>query len=233
MREALSITSQPVVSLTDRVFEALEEAIVRCDLNAGEVVTDRTLSARLNVSRTPVREALQRLAATGLVVPRHPGPGWEIAGFNERDLSELFELRKALEPLGLRALLSNETDEAKTIHDLGTFFDDFDDPVKVDDYPKYFQRDHEFHKGIVACTGNSRVIGFYEIVEKQIDRGRHFLSTGYQGRIEENLAEHKRITNAIANRDLDGAIDALLYHFERGEELMARHIKAERDVGRL
>ncbi|MCT2581853.1 GntR family transcriptional regulator [Actinophytocola gossypii] len=231
MQDGLSIKPQRVVSLTDRVFEALEDAIVRCELKPGEVVTDRTLSARLDVSRTPVREALQRLAASGLVTPRDRGTGWEIAGFDEHDLRELFELRKALEPMGLRQLFAG--DDADSVRELAGFFDGFDDPIEVADYPRYFQRDNEFHKKIVACTGNSRVIGFYGIVERQIDRGRHFLSTGYKGRIEENLAEHKAVAAAIGRRDVDGAIDALVHHLQRGEELMVEHIKAERAAGRF
>ncbi|SFB53805.1 transcriptional regulator, GntR family [Amycolatopsis marina] len=233
MREGSLIKPQRVVSLSDRVFEALEDAIVRCELKPGEVVTDRTLSARLEVSRTPVREALQRLAASGLVAPRDRGAGWEIAGFDERDLSELFELRKALEPLGLRQLLSGSEPQPREIQILGRFFDDFEEPIEVAEYSRYFRRDNEFHKEIVACTENNRIIGFYGIVERQIDRGRHFLSTGYQGRIEENLAEHKMITRAIAERDLNRAIDALLHHLTRGEELMVEHIKTERAAGRF
>ncbi|WP_116043777.1 GntR family transcriptional regulator [Amycolatopsis palatopharyngis] len=233
MREGSLIKPQRVVSLSDRVFEALEDAIVRCELKPGEVVTDRTLSARLEVSRTPVREALQRLAASGLVAPRDRGTGWEIAGFDERDLSELFELRKALEPLGLRQLLGGHEPDPREIQILSRFFDDFEEPIEVSEYSRYFRRDNEFHKKMVACTENNRIIGFYGIVERQIDRGRHFLSTGYQGRIEENLAEHKSITRAIAERDLNRAIDALLHHLTRGEELMAEHIKAERAAGRF
>lgn len=233
MQDAHPITPQRVVSLTDRVFEALEGAMVRCELRPGEVVTDRALSVRLGVSRTPVREALQRLAASGLVVPRERGTGWEVAGFDEHDLRELFELRKALEPLGLQRLLGAGASDPEALRDLGRFFDEFGDSVEADDYPRYFRRDNEFHKKIVACTGNSRVIGIYGIVERQIDRGRHFLSTGYKGRIEENLAEHKRITRAIADRDLPRAVEALLHHLQRGEELMAEHIKAEREAGRL
>ncbi|MGP4115316.1 GntR family transcriptional regulator [Streptomyces sp. 4N509B] len=233
MPEEAGITPQRVVNLTDRVFEALEDAIIRCTLTPGEVVTDRTLSARLGVSRTPVREALQRLAASGLVVPREGATGWRIAGFDEHDLSELFELRRALEPLGLRRLLGDGSSDPRAAQVLGRFFDDFDDPVGVEDYPRYFQRDNEFHKKIVACTDNSRIIGLYGIVERQIDRGRHFLSTGYQGRIEENLAEHKDITRAIADGDAERAVEALLHHLRRGEQLMAEHIKAERVAGRL
>ncbi|GGE79136.1 GntR family transcriptional regulator [Nesterenkonia cremea] len=233
MRDPLAIPPQRVVSLTDRVFEALEDAVVRGELKPGEIVTDQNLGDRLGVSRTPVREALQRLAASGLINARERGTGWQIARFDEHDLRELFELRRALEPIGLRRLLNRDTPRTAVVYELGRFFDDFHAPIEVEEYPRYFQRDNEFHKKIVACSDNRRVIGVYGIVERQIDRGRHFLSTGYQGRIEENLAEHKRITEAIAARDLESATDALLHHLHRGEELMSEHIKKEREAGRL
>lgn len=235
MTSELSITPQRVVSLTDRVFEALEDAVVTCRLSPGQVVTDRTLSTQLGVSRTPVREALQRLAASGLVRPRDRGAGWQVAGFDVQDLRELFELRRALEPIGLRRLLSEDSDPelAALRQQLGRFFADFSSPIEVEEYPRYFRRDNEFHKKVVAASGNSRVIGVYSIVERQIDRGRHFLSTGYRGRIEENFEEHRAITRAIAQRDIDSAVSALLHHLRRGEELMAEHIRAEHEAGRL
>lgn len=234
MKNKLSITPQRVVSLVDRVFEALEDAVVTGQLTPGQVVTDRTLSTQLGVSRTPVREALQRLAASGLVRPRDHGPGWQIADFDEQDLRELFELRRALEPIGLRRLLEDvNSDLIRLRHRLGRFFDDFESPIEKEDYPRYFQRDNEFHNEIVGASNNSRVVNFYGIIERQIDRGRQFLSTGYHGRVEENLAEHRAITRAIADGQVDAAIDALQYHLRRGEELMVEHIRAERAAGRL
>lgn len=210
------------VQLTERVYDEVEAAIIRCELPPGEILTDRKLADRLEVSRTPVREALQRLGATGLVVPHGRG-GWEVVGFDSTDLRELFELRRVLEPLGLDRLLKDGEEEA--IRELASFFDDFPTQISEAMYSRYFSRDHAFHKRIVECSGNRRVIGFYEVAEKQIDRGRHFLSTGYRGRVDENFAEHLAICRAIGERDLPRAREALLHHLQKGEELMAQFIQ--------
>jgi DNA-binding GntR family transcriptional regulator len=217
------------VPLSDRVYEEVEAAIIRGELGPGRVLTDRQVAELLDVSRTPVREALQRLGATGLVLPRNRG-GWEVAGFHRDDLRELFELRRVLEPLGLEALLKNPDDDV--IRELSGFFDDFPSQITKMQYPRYFVRDHAFHKRIVECSGNRRVIGFYEIIEKQIDRGRHFLSTGYEGRVDENYAEHLAICAAIGERDLVRACSALLHHLRKGEELMMSFVQEQQNTAR-
>lgn len=215
------------VPLSDRVYEEVEAAIIRGEFGPGDVLTDRRLAELLHVSRTPVREALQRLSSTGLVLPRSRG-GWEVAGFRREDLAELFEVRRVLEPLGLEALLK-EPDEA-IIAEISGFFDDFPKRVTQSQYRRYFARDHAFHKRLVECSGNRRVIGFYEIIEKQIDRGRHFLSTGWEGRVDENYAEHLEICAAIGERDLEKATAALIKHLRKGEELMLAYVNDQQSV---
>lgn len=210
------------VPLSDRVYEEVEAAIIRGEFGPGYVLTDRRVAELLHVSRTPVREALQRLSSTGLVLPRNRG-GWEVEGFRREDLRELFEVRRVLEPLGLHALLKDP--EEAVVAELSGFFDDFSTQIPQSQYRRYFARDHAFHKRIVECSGNRRVIGFYEIIEKQIDRGRHFLSTGWEGRVDENFAEHLEICAAIDERDLEKASAALLNHLRKGEELMLAYVK--------
>jgi DNA-binding GntR family transcriptional regulator len=217
------------IQLSDRVYEEIEAAIVRWELRPGELLTDRRLAPRLGVSRTPVREALQRLAGLGLVVPT--GRGWAVASFDERDVRDLFELRRPLEVIGLTRLLS-EPDQA-TVAELAGYFDAYGEHVPPAEFPGYFARDHAFHKRIVAASRNRHVIGCYAVVERQIDRGRHFLSTGRAGRVDANLAEHRAITRAIGARDLDAARAALLHHLGRGEALMLEHLRTVRARGTL
>ncbi len=206
--------------LSVSVRDAIEAAIVQCELAPGTQLVDRQLASLLNVSRTPVREALQQLEPQGLV--RRQGRGatfsWVVAEFRERDVRELFELRRLLEPSGLAWLGTNWNDE--TAHRLATYFDDFGDPIDRRSYEKYVDRDRCFHKEIVSLRHNSRVISFYEIMEKQIDRIRHFLSTGYEGRMDKIVGEHRALCQAIASRDIERAIDRLVYHLRKGEEAM-------------
>jgi DNA-binding GntR family transcriptional regulator len=97
---------QPIntVHINEQVYEAIEGAIVRSELGPGALLGDRQLAEALGVSRTPVRDALHRLESSGLV-ERRGRAGWAVSGFALRDVHELFELRRILEPSRVRATL--------------------------------------------------------------------------------------------------------------------------------
>jgi GntR family transcriptional regulator, rspAB operon transcriptional repressor len=208
------------MGLSGSVREAIEAAIVQCELAPGTPLVDRHLAAMLNVSRTPVRDAMRQLEPLGLVRRQGRGAmaGWVVAEFRERDVHELFELRRLFEPLGLKRL-SGHCDDALTQR-LATYFDDFHAPLQRESYEAYIKRDRAFHKEIVTNSGNSRVIHFYEIMEKQMDRIRHFLATGYGGRMDRIVEEHRALCNAIGAHDVEAAIRALTHHLSQGEEAM-------------
>jgi DNA-binding GntR family transcriptional regulator len=214
------VSLQPInaVHINEQVYEAIEMAIVRCELGPGELLGDRQLAEALGVSRTPVRDALHRLESSGLV-ERRGRAGWAVSAFALRDVHELFELRRILEPLGLERLAG--TWEEGTVGELSRFFDDFPDRMPEDLLPRYLYTDRRFHKRIVECSGNGRIVRFYEVVEKQIDRIRHYVSYNYEGRVEDSLAEHREVCAAIAARDLPAATGALIRHLRKVEELIA------------
>ncbi len=222
---------QPInaVHINEQVYEAIEGAIVRSELGPGALLGDRQLAEALGVSRTPVRDALHRLESSGLV-ERRDKAGWAVSGFALRDVYELFELRRILEPLGFERL--SESWEEATVEELSRFFDDFPERMPEDLMPRYLYTDRRFHKRIVECSGNGRIVRFYEVVEKQIDRIRHYVSYNYEGRAEDSLAEHREICAAIAARDLSAATEALVRHLRKVEELIAA-LAQERGVDQL
>jgi DNA-binding GntR family transcriptional regulator len=216
-----------VVRINEQVYEAIEEAIVRCELGPGVVLGDRQLADALGVSRTPVRDALHRLESSGLV-ERRGRTGWVVSNFALRDVRELFELRRVFEPLGLERL--SETWDEGVVGELSRFFEKFPERLTEDLLPDYLHEDRRFHKKIVGCSQNGRVIRFYETVEKQIDRIRHYLSYNYEGRVEASLKEHREICAAIAARDLSESTEALARHLRNVEELITA-LAQERGLG--
>jgi DNA-binding GntR family transcriptional regulator len=206
-----------VVRINEQVYEAIETAIVRCELGPGTVLGDRQLAEVLGISRTPVRDALHRLESSGLV-ERRGRMGWMVSTFALQDVRELFELRRIFEPLGLERLSEN-WDEA-IVRQLSHSFEKFPERLAQDLLPDYLHEDRRFHKEIVGRSRNGRVIRFYGTAEKQIDRIRHYLSYNYEGRVEASLKEHREICRAIAAHDLSAATEALDNHLRNVEELI-------------
>lgn len=204
-------------SISQRVYAALEAAIVQCELPPSTELSDRRLAEQFGVSRTPVREALAMLELSGMVQRRNRS-GWMVAGFSEQEVHDLFEVRCVIEAQGVRRL-ADAWDDA-VVDQLISCFRGFPYPLPPERYQEYLLRDNAFHKGIIDSSGNSRIIAFYAMIEKQIDRIRHFLAGGYRGRIDEVYREHERIVAALQAHNLDAAVTALVYHLEMGEQNM-------------
>ena len=94
----------------DAVYQALRHAILHGDLAPGERLRSDALANELRVSRTPVREALRKLEAEGLVAPS--GSGLIVRALSEQDLTELFYVREALEGMAARLAAENATARA-------------------------------------------------------------------------------------------------------------------------
>ena len=184
----------PAFQLGDRTYSSIRAAIVSGELAPRQALVDRQLAEQLQVSRTPVREALHRLEADGLVQPRGRA-GWEVSDFTEQDVHELFQLRLLLEPVGLDAL--SKTPDDALVERVATFFDGYDHPVAGEAYEDYVARDRAFHELLVACSGNRRLQRFYAVLGSHIDRGRHFLTGSAEGRADDTLDEHRAVATAV------------------------------------
>ncbi|MDA0567381.1 GntR family transcriptional regulator [Streptomonospora sp. S1-112] len=211
--------------MSETAYEAIEGAIVRCELPPGTPLVDRQLSEALGVSRTPIRDAMQSLEAAGLAV-RVRGR-YSVAGFDVEDVRELYQVRRLVEPAGLEHLARDWDEEV--VDELADFFASAAQPGPPGPYEEYLARDHAFHKRIVDLTGNSRLIRFYAINEKQINRIRHYLAPGYEGRMREVVNEHKDVCEAIGRKDLDAARDALIGHLHAGEATMIKFLAQQRE----
>jgi DNA-binding GntR family transcriptional regulator len=211
------------VSLTDRVFEELVNGVVAGELGPGDKLTDRRLAEQLGVSRTPVREALQRMVSSGLADPKGRA-GWTVTTLRESDIVELFELRSLLEPVGIRRII--ERNDPKIFQELDSFFDPFGDVVPQDRYPDYFRVDRAFHSRIVSLCGNRRIIAAYRNVELQVDLARHRMSLQSSASVNATLTEHRGIAAAIRSYDAELAVVRLHQHLTHGQEMLFETIQA-------
>ena len=212
--------------MSELALEAIRAAIVSGELPGGQPLRDHQLAENLGVSRTPVREALHRLQSEGLVEPRGR-TGWAVAPFTERDVHEIFHLRRLFEGAGIDELEKSGTTEQ--IESIAGFFNGFGHPIPPARLREYFQRDDEFHKSVAAASGNSRIVAFYAVISVHINRGRYVLSGARSDRLEATLDEHLRITRALQARDFAEARSALEDHLRTGEALMVAQMRPADD----
>jgi DNA-binding GntR family transcriptional regulator len=184
----------------DAVYQALRHGIVHGDLAPGERLRSDALATELRVSRTPVREALRKLEAEGLVA--HSGSRLMVRAFSEQDLTELFYVREALEGMAARLAAENATpSEIAAIREL---LEDMETVRRRGDVGAMRRLTGEFHQMICRAAHNDRLL---QSLQALLDHVRQLqTSTLYgEGRPAQALDEHRRLLTAIEARDGDRA----------------------------
>lgn len=197
-------------SLEEKVYKTLEDQILSQKLTAGEAVTEMKLSAELGVSRTPVREALQRLDREGLI-KLIPNKGAFVIGISEKDLIDIYMIRMRLEGLAAR-ITAEKADESTVRHlrentELTEFFISKGNVERVKDL------DSDFHDIIYRACESRMLCKTLSELHRYIASYRK-LSLTVEGRIEKSFEEHKQICDAIENKDMENA-----------DRLMSRHVE--------
>ncbi len=197
------------VSLADQVFEHIEKDILSGKYERGEIITESKLSAQLGVSRTPIREALRRLSQEHLI--EESGKGSVVIGISEKDLEDIFLIRKSLECLAATMAAENHTEEQlselKEVLELQEFY------VEKADTDHVKHMDNKFHRILYKLTGSTVFYDTLVPLHRKIQKYRR-ASLRSSSRAKESVLEHRKIYEAIASRDGDLAHKTVLEHIE-------------------
>ena len=142
-------------TLEEKVYNILEDQILSQKLRAGDSVTEMKLSKELGVSRTPVREALQRLDREGLIKLR-PNKGAVVVGISERDLIDIYKIRTRLE--GLAARIAAENADEALVRQLSDNIELTEFYMSKGNIEKLKDLDSDFHD-IIYRYCQSRILG--------------------------------------------------------------------------
>jgi len=198
-------------SLTVQVADRLRKMIVLDELRSGERLRERKLAEELNVSRTPLREALKLLEAEGLV-ELSKNRGATVAGFSDVDIAEKLKVLAALERLAGELACEHATDdeiaEIKALHYemLAAF--------SRGDRKAYFLANQAIHLAIVRCSKNKALLETHERLNTQLYRVR-YLSNLRNKLWPTAVEEHESILEALEARDGDRLGGLMFEHLGR------------------
>lgn len=194
-------------SASDRAYAALLDGIQSGALPAGTVLGEVEQAERLGVSRTPMREALRRLIADGLVVQQSPRVT-VVADLDADDIRSLFEIRRALEESSAR--LAAARGDAALFAALAREFAivDLSDPAGRD---AYFALIARFDAALDAAVANDYIASALRTVRTHLVRVRR-MARDKPARLAASAAEHRTIAEALAARDGDLAAHATHVH---------------------
>jgi DNA-binding GntR family transcriptional regulator len=199
------------------VLDRLRDMIVEGDIAVGDRLHEIDLAAKLQVSRTPLREALKLLATEGLV-ELLPGRGARVSALTPEAVGELFEVISGLErlagELAAARMSKRDFERLKRMHD--RMAEHFAAKNRHD----YFALNHEIHVAIVAAAKNANLAAVHASLMAKARRGR-YAALASDDRWREAMGEHEALMAALADRDAQRAGEILSRHDQRtGETTM-------------
>ncbi|GAW91651.1 GntR family transcriptional regulator [Calderihabitans maritimus] len=207
--------------LREIVFETLREAIINGTLKPGERLMEVQLAEEMGVSRTPVREAIRKLELEGFVV-MVPRKGAYVAGISIKDIADVFEIRAALESLAAGLAAERITEEE--LEELERLLVQVAECTESNDLEKLIEIDTRFHDILYKASRNERLVQIISNLREQIQRFRS-TSLAFPGRMKETLEEHKKIVEALSERNVALAQALAAEHIENAENSMLEALR--------
>ncbi|WP_127903174.1 GntR family transcriptional regulator [Solirhodobacter olei] len=198
-------------SLAQKTYQTLREAIIGLIYRPGEALKKPEICERLGVSRSPVSEAIARLAAEGLV-DVVPQAGTFVARFSMEEIREGAFRREAIELAAVEEIAPRMT-EAQLV-ELRRNLRVQEVLVEDGDFAGFYKMDGEMHALILSLTGHRKLVQVADTAWVHVNRARQ-LVLPMQGRVEETLAEHRAILDALEARDPEGARQAMRRHLRQ------------------
>lgn len=204
--------------MSDAAYERLRDAIVRGELAPGEKIRDSDLAEMLGLSRTPVREALTRLADSGLVESK-PGVYTRVATLNHDDVAANLAVLRALDSLAMQAAVPRLT--KRDFQSMREANKKFAKAVKSQDVPGALAADDAFHHVIIEAAGNPVIARIIEQLHPQLHRILYRKFSGLFGG-EETIDHHEALVSVCEQGDAQAAATMSSEHWSHLGELISR-----------
>jgi DNA-binding GntR family transcriptional regulator len=205
-------TALQASSLADRAYLSIRDLIVSLELAPGALIDERRLVETLGIGRTPVREALRRLAQEQLVEV-FPRRGMFVTGVDVRDLARISEVRAALEPEAARLAAERATDEERD------GLADLSDQIKGG--ADLMGLDERIHRAVYAAAHNhllEKTLGEYYVLALRI----WMIALGRAQDLEDAVEAHRDLVQAVVVGNGDRAADVMRAHVENFEQAMGK-----------
>ena len=196
-------------SLSDIATDSIRNGIIRGEFKMGQAVTEAALSLSLNISKTPVREALSKLESEGLVVSEK-NKGYRIFSLTKQEYIDLSELRFSLEAQALR--YGFERDLSGMIEKLELILESMEGYLTVPDRETYQALDNDFHHVFFKSCGNSAITKVYDKHQSVI------VATRLRNLKKENITkhtsfeQHKLLVELLISGKIDESVNLLERH---------------------
>ncbi|MGI6262578.1 MAG: GntR family transcriptional regulator [Succiniclasticum sp.] len=200
------------VNLKDKAYAMIRDKIIRCVYKPGQFLVEAELISTIGASRTPIREALNKLEQEGLV-DILPKRGILVRDITLSDINAIYEIRFLVEPPVLRRyacrLPKAMLQELKARNH---------EAAQSHQRPEEYNLDEDIHHTLMLASGNPFLVELMDKIYAQNHRIRILSGEALSYRMKETVAEHDRILNLILEQDYEGAARALEQHLHNSQD---------------
>jgi DNA-binding GntR family transcriptional regulator len=220
-------------ALVDHLAATLRARVLTGEIEVGSRLRQERLAAEFGVSRTPIREALRKLQADGIVEVQ-PNRGAIVRGATAREIREAYEVRAELEGLATEVATGRIDDaQLQELHDAQRSFGRSISKlvaggIAEDANGEWARANDLFHGVIQEAAGNRRLARIVQDLHRAFPRGLTWAALSRSSRLlEQNVEEHHAILEAIEQRNPAAARKSMVAHVRHAGELVAHHFERE------
>ena len=201
------------IPLSEQVYRNLVDSIANGSIPPGTELKEQHLAKQMNVSATPVREAIRRLASDGLVdiIPYH---GAVVRALDQQEISDAYACREALEHLAVAECIQILDEQ-----DIQNLYDLIERYRQASDSTDIFTASQQFDSYLYSLAGNQILRNLLDMLKGIISRDRKYSSSNVERR-HAIYEEHKLIIQALEARDVAAAQQAISTHIRNGRKFM-------------
>ena len=207
VEKSAAVSARPTRKQT--AYDYIKKKILSCEYEPGSFMNEQFICDELELSRTPVRDALSRLEQEGLVSIL-PKKGFLVSELKLNDINHIYEVRLLIEPYVLRRYGPKlDQGRLRQFRDMmsGTGWDGYS-------FDDYYSLDDDFHGFIMGALSNRYLIETYENIKNLNRRLRVLSGSRVENRIANTYREHGEIIDACLKNDWEGAANAMIKHLE-------------------
>lgn len=210
-------------SLGAKAFLILRDKILNEEYKKGDKLNEVALATALEISRTPVREALKQLELEGLV-QSIPNRGVFVIGFNSRDIDDMFEIRLALEGLAIQFAIDRMDEQH--LEEIKQLYSQMELYTQLKDVQTIAKLNLQFHNAIYQSTQSKYFAKMLNDINYYVNvTSRHSILKPQ--RLEGALAEHKAILDAIIEKDKSKAKKTIKRHIRQTQSFVKQYLENE------
>ncbi|MGI5158988.1 GntR family transcriptional regulator [Microbispora sp. CA-102843] len=216
---------------SDKVYEDLRRRILTGAHQPGEWLREEGIATALNVSRTPVRDALRRLQADGLI-ELHPNRGARVAGFADADLDDIFSMRALLEGFAAHRAAERGGGDPAVVTELSGLCDEMEELVRTgapDAYDRITELNMRFHRTLHRAAGNALLPGLLSGVI-EISLVRHTFHHYTPEEMQRSFSQHRELVEAVITRDGTWAESVMTAHVLAARASLRRRMNHQQAI---